>query len=235
MSAVRPVRSPQDLPLITRRGGAWGSIWCAVVVVVLAVLILRAWVPLLNLDEAVLQRIRPWALANPWAVQASRWLYLIGALSVALWVALAAVLVLLARRRWWQALTLGLLAALAPLVTNIIKPLVDRPRPAWGVVLELPPDFSYPSGHATAGIAVYAAAGVALGSLFRSRSWGALVAFPLILLGVAIGLSRMVLGVHYPSDVVGGWFVALSVAGLLGSLFVLPPLRPDEHPARARR
>lgn len=208
---------------MSRRGGAWGAFWAVVVVVGLAVLIERDWAPLVTVDTSVLESVRRWALENDWAVQASLWLGDLGSLRVATWVAIAGVLLLLARRRYWQALTLGLLAALAPLATNLIKPLVARERPIWDVYLANEDTFSYPSGHATCGVAVWIAVGVAIGSLLRSRVAGAFVVFAFSLVGIAIGLSRIVLGVHYPSDVVGGWCVAIAFAGLLGALFVLPP------------
>ncbi len=234
MSGVRPVRSTQDLPLISRRGGAWGGLWAAAVVAALAVLVARDWAPLVTLDTGVLGAVRRWALRNDWAVQGAEWLSLIGTFSVSVWVAVAGVLLLLARRRYWQALTLGLLAALAPWVASLIKPMVARERPIWEVYLASEDTFSYPSGHATAGIAVYVAVGVAVGSLLHNRVAAAWVVLVFGLVGFAIGLARIVLGVHYPSDVVGGWCVAFSIAGLLGALFVLPPYRPEEHPARAR-
>lgn len=215
--------SRQDLPLVSRRGGAWGALWAAVVVVGLGVLIVRDWAPLVDVDRGVLESVRRWALTNDWAVQTSRWLGEMGALRVSTWVAIAGVLLLLAKRRYWQALTLGLLAALAPLVANLIKPLVARERPIWDVKLAVEDTFSYPSGHATCGVAVWIAVGVAIGSLLRHRVAGALVVFVFSLVGIAIGLSRIVLGVHYPSDVVGGWCIAIAFAGLLGALFVLPP------------
>ncbi len=233
-TAPRPVASKQDLPLVTRRGGARGAVAAAAVVAGLAVLIARDWAPLVSFDRGVLEAVRRWALQNDWAVEASRFLADLGSLRVAAWVAVAGVLLLLARRRYWQALTLGLLAALAPWITDLIKPFVARERPIWDVPFALEDTFSYPSGHATGGIAVYVAVGVALGSLLRSRSWGALVALPFVLVGVAIGLSRMVLGVHYPSDVLGGWCVAIAVAGLLGALFVLPAYDAVVPPARLR-
>lgn len=231
---VRPVASQQDLPLITRRGGAWGAFWAVIVVVGLALLISADWGPLVDFDRGVLAAVRRWALQNDWAVQASHVLADLGSLRVAAWVAVAGVLLLLARRRYWQALTLGLLAVLAPLVTNLIKPLVARERPIWDLYLATEDTLSYPSGHATGGIAVYVAVGVAVGSLLRSRVSGAFVVFTFTLLGIAIGLSRMVLGVHFPSDVVGGWSVAIAFAGLLGALFVLPPYDPQMKAARLR-
>ncbi len=233
-TAPRPVTSPQDLPLITRRGGAWGAFWAALVVVALAVLIVRDWAPLVDVDRGVLESVRLWALRNDWVLEPARLLSDLGSFGVAVWVAIAAVLVLLARRRYWQALTLGLLAALAPLVTNLIKPLVARERPIWDVDLATESTFAYPSGHATGGIAVFVAVGVALGSLIANRVLGAFVVFTFSLVGIAIGLSRIVLGVHYPSDVVGGWCVAIAFAGVLGALFVLPRYDPHVKAARLR-
>jgi undecaprenyl-diphosphatase len=94
------------------------------------------------------------------------------------------------------------------------------------VPIETIPSPAFPSGHATGGIAVWLLCGVAIGSLLRDRSLGALVALPFVLLGFAIGLSRLVLGVHWPSDVVGGWMVALAVTCLFCALFVAGSRRP---------
>jgi len=211
---------------VTRRGGAWGAVWAAVVVAALGMLIVRDWAPLVDLDTGVLESVRRWALQNDWAVQTSLWLSDLGSLRVSTWIAVAGVLLLLWRKRYWAALTLGLLAVLAPLAANLIKPLVGRERPVWDVKLAVEGTYSYPSGHAAGGIAVILAVGVAIGSLLRNRVLAAFVVFTFGIVGVSIGLARIVLGVHYPSDVVGGWCVAIAFAGLLGALFVLPPYEP---------
>ncbi len=221
MSARQP--RPNEDPVLDRRGGLIGGLLAATVVLVLAVLVVRAWPPLLRTDQAIDTAIHSWALDNAWAVRAAEVLQTIGSFRVSFWVTAVTTVLLLIARRWWPALTLVVLAAVAPLITDWIKPVVGRARPVWEQNLGSEVTLSYPSGHATAGIAVYAAAGVALASLLRDENLGAVVATAGILLGVAIGLSRLVLGVHWPSDVVGGWCVALAVAGIASALFVLPP------------
>ena len=123
-----------------------------------------------------------------------------------------------------------LLAILAPLAANLVKPVFARPRPTWAQPLGFEESYAYPSGHATCGIAVYAACAVALAALLRNRNLGAVVALLGIVLGLTIGLSRLVLGVHWPSDVVGGWALALAFAGLICALLVLPPPPPARLP-----
>jgi undecaprenyl-diphosphatase len=216
---------PNEDPTLDRRGGLIGGLLAAAVVLVLALLVVRAWPPLLRTDQAISTAIHSWALDNAWAVHTAEVLQTVGGFRVSFWVTVVTTLLLLIARRWWPALTLVVLAAVAPLITDWIKQVVGRARPVWEQNLGSEVTLSYPSGHATAGIAVYAAAGVALASLLRDASLGAVAATAGILLGVAIGLSRLVLGVHWPSDVVGGWCVALAVAGVASALFVLPPPR----------
>jgi len=97
-----------------------------------------------------------------------------------------------------------------------IKIAVDRPRPpirfaAEGIAvhapLGVPPDPSFPSGHAQTafGAATY------LALLFPRRGW------PCLLPALLVGLSRIALGVHYPGDVLAGAVVgsAFAIAGFL--------------------
>jgi undecaprenyl-diphosphatase len=228
-SLARPVTAP-DRPgrqswIIDRRGGwAIGGV-AALVVLGLAVLIVRAWPPLLESDVRIDVAIHAWALDNAWAVRAAEVLQTMGYFPFSFWVVTATTAVLLVGRRWRVAGALVLVAALAPLVANLIKPVVGRSRPLWEQTLGSEVSLSYPSGHATAGIAVYAGCAVALTTLMRSHRWSVVVATAGIAFGIAMGLSRLVLGVHWPSDVVGGWGVALAVAGTVCALLVLPPAR----------
>jgi membrane-associated phospholipid phosphatase len=229
--AERPTPVHREPHLLDRQQALVGAVVCAVTVVVLGVLVTRPWIPLVTLDRRIADALHPWALENRWAVDVSLWLKTAGEFRACTVVVIITTVLLLVFRRWWVALTVVLLGILAPLITDRLKDVFARTRPTWQVVLSVEPTYSYPSGHATAGIAVYAACGVALGSLLRNESLGALVAFVGIAFGIAIGLSRLVLGVHWASDVVGGWCVALAVAGVLTSLLVLPPPR-DPRPAR---
>jgi len=200
----------------------------AAVVVLLGLAIDAAWSPLIRLDAAIEDAVHPWAVRTPWAVDASRFLETIGRFRVSFWVAAVTVVVLLVLRRWRLAAGVALLAALAPLVTDWIKVVVGRARPVWEDPLGAEPTFSYPSGHATGGLAVYAGCGLALALVLRSPRWAWAVAVVSTVLGLSIGVSRVVLGLHWPSDVVGGWCVALAVAGVLVALLhPRPPAAPD--------
>lgn len=103
------------------------------------------------------------------------------------------------------------LAALAigALITNVaLKNIIARIRPyevVEGLKLLIEPqsDFSFPSGHTCASI------GAALAMYpFLERKWG----IPLVILAVLISLSRLYVGVHYPTDVLGGAVVGAFAA-----------------------
>jgi len=121
-----------------------------------------------------------------------------------IWVPLAVALVL--GWRWWRRRDVG--AAVSTLVAmalantlsaEVIKPLVARPRPCHvRTDLDLPNPCgvgkSFPSAHASNAFAVAVAAA-------PTTPYGWAVLMPLAFL---VGLSRVVLGVHYPSDVLAG-------------------------------
>jgi len=224
VTAVQPAAAERRWP--TRRVGWVGAGAAASVVLVLAVLIVRGWPPLLRFDESMDDTIHSWTLVTPWAVRGSEILQAAGSFAACVLVVAATTILLVLAHRWRAALALVAVASLAPFVTSLLEPVVGRARPVWEHSLGSEATLSYPSGHATAGIAVYAACGVALASLMRSRAWGLGVALAFGAFGafgVAMGLSRLVLGVHWSSDVLGGFCVALTVAGTAGALLVLPP------------
>ena len=123
-------------------------------------------------------------------------------------------------RRAWPELVVLVLGTVAILWgTDLIKDAVARPRPAGGLVDAK--GYAYPSGHAAHSI-VYA--WIALTIAIRLRpgmSRGTALVVAGLLLAVAVGLSRVYLGVHYMSDVSGGWALGVAIYALLSAIVVV--------------
>lgn len=94
-----------------------------------------------------------------------------------------------------------------------------RARPDAGSAIELPQSLSYPSGHALAGVAVFGLMGLIAGAHVRTRPIRATAVAAGFGLGIASGASRVVLNVHYLTDVLAGWCYGL--AWLAASLLVV--------------
>ena len=97
--------------------------------------------------------------------------------------------------------------------SGIMKVVVARPRPE--VVRQAPGSWSFPSGHTMSATGF----AVALVIVFWPTRWRWPVLIAATLYAVGIGLSRVYLTVHYPSDVLGGWALSLAVVGLVWLLF----------------
>ncbi len=120
-------------------------------------------------------------------------------------------LALLARRRWHAAAFFALAVGGAAGLNVVAKLVFQRARPALWPSLVTETDYGFPSGHAMGSLAVVAA----LVLLLRGTRWR----WPLLAIGgafvAAVGLSRVYLGVHYPSDILAGWCASLAwVAGV---------------------
>ncbi len=102
------------------------------------------------------------------------------------------------------------------LIMNLVKLVVDRPRPDVRRLTGFSGS-SFPSGHATAAAAVFAAVALLLGRR-RSRPTKAVLAGAAAAIAVAVASSRVLLGVHWFTDVLAGlalgwaWFAVSSIA-----------------------
>lgn len=186
-----------------------------------------------RVDEWVLRSLRtPGNLAVPigpaWLPSATRNLTALGSVPVLLLIVLA-VAGFLALARLWLTLALVLGASGGGFLLMLaLKRAFDRPRPTVVPPLMLETTASFPSGHAMMSAVVYLTLGTLLAQLcprWRERIYVVTVAG---VLTVLVGLTRLYLGVHYPTDVLGGWSVGLAWA--LASGLVARTLR-----ARSRR
>jgi len=146
------------------------------------------------------------------------------------------VVVLAVRGRFKQAVYL-VLAASGPVLLNWgLKLLFQRARPGSAVLYLVtePSSFSFPSGHAMSSAGVLAGVAVLVQTLGWPRAWSHLLAALCLLLAVGVGASRVYLGVHFASDVLGGQLAAAAwVSALTGWFYprLLPGERVEPEPA----
>jgi undecaprenyl-diphosphatase len=181
-----------------------------------ALAVLYSHEPLATIDGDVAERVAEdlprWI---EWAARPLSWLG--GWIGLTL-LGIAATVLLLRERAWLDlGFFLGAYVGSQLVVVLILKDWFGRPRPD-GSAIPLPDSYSFPSGHATAGAASLGALTVLVSERVpshRARVWVWTLA---AVLGVAIGLSRIALGVHYVTDVLAGW--CLGVAWLAACLLV---------------
>ena len=92
------------------------------------------------------------------------------------------------------------------IISTVLKNIFDRPRPDLTGIVRIY-TASFPSGHATASAVVYLTIGALLAASVARWSHKAFYLGVAIFLTLIVGLSRMYLGVHYPSDVLAGWLI----------------------------
>ena len=114
--------------------------------------------------------------------------------------ALTALILRLVLHRWREALFLCAAVTAQALVFFFATLIIDRSRPDVPKMDESPPTSSFPSGHTSAAVALYAGLALVLALLAR-RTWLKALAWTLLLIPVAVALSRMYRGMHHPSDV----------------------------------
>jgi undecaprenyl-diphosphatase len=122
-----------------------------------------------------------------------------------------AISVLLVRERAWLDLAfLGATFAGTQVLVAVLKHWLDRPRPDAGSAVELPSSAAFPSGHATSGAASLGAAAVLVAERLPSRRARVWLWSLVVVGGLAVGVSRIVLNVHFVTDVLAGWCLGLA-------------------------
>jgi undecaprenyl-diphosphatase len=105
------------------------------------------------------------------------------------------------------------------LLSNLLKLTFERPRPDLVPHAVRVFTTSFPSGHATLSTITYLTLGALLASLHDSQRFKVYFLSLAILLTVAVGISRMYLGVHYPTDVPAGWCIGAAWAAFCWTIF----------------
>ena len=170
-------------------------------------------------DQTVLLALRnPADLSDPigpaWLEEAARDITSLGSYVVLGFVLCAVLAYLVMTQKRAAALWISASVGGGVVLSNALKFAFERPRPE--IVPHAVRVFtsSFPSGHATLAAVSYLTLGALLASLHSSRQLKLYFISVAIFLTVAIGLSRLYLGVHYPTDVLAGWCVGAAWAAL---------------------
>ncbi|HEX2087005.1 MAG TPA: phosphatase PAP2 family protein [Solirubrobacteraceae bacterium] len=142
---------------------------------------------------------------------AARELTALGGTDAILGLTAASTAVLVLRRRRREALALVGAVAATEAAVAVVKHVVVRPRPPAADALVHAAGYSFPSGHAAASLALFAGLALVAARGRSAPARTAIVAAAAVLV-LAIGLTRVYLGAHYPTDVVAGWLLAAALA-----------------------
>jgi undecaprenyl-diphosphatase len=192
----------------------------AIVFAVLLLLVRLQWPPLESVDHGAAEHLNNAVAAHSAVVAVVKAITWLGSDGV-LWVVIGSCALLLAiRRRWRLAGYLLVTGAGALALDPILKSLVGRLRPVVAHPIAHGGGDSFPSGHSLGSIVCYGAVLLVFLPGVRRR-WRRTVTALIVALVAAIGISRLLLGVHYISDVLGGWALGVTWLGLTTAAFEL--------------
>jgi undecaprenyl-diphosphatase len=164
-------------------------------------------------------------LGPPWLEEAVRDITGLGSMAVLVLVTAAAIAYLLLVARGREALLVVIAVGVGQILSSLLKLGIDRPRPDLVPHLVEVQTLSFPSGHAMMSAVTYLTLGSMLAGIVPGRATKFYVLGVAVLITLMVGVSRIYLGVHWPSDVLAGWcagFAWAMLCWLVARRFIRP-------------
>lgn len=175
----------------------------------------------LAVDVKILELINQ--LSAPWLDSFFTFATHLGDVIAVAAVGLAACAVLFKKRQHRSVVLLVASVLGAVIISHSLKLLFARPRPELWEALVNVTTFSFPSGHAIASSAL----ALTLAYISWATKWRVAAVITGVVYAFLVGLSRLYLGVHYPSDVVAGWLVSTAWVLIVVGVFHLWSVRKN--------
>jgi undecaprenyl-diphosphatase len=172
-----------------------------------------------RLDERILCALRDpnnsaVPIGPPWAGEVGRDLTALGGVAVLVLVTASVAGYLILCRKYHALILLLLTIGGGLLISTLLKGYFDRPRPSVVPHLSYVSSSSFPSGHSLLAAVVYLTLGTLLARLVARVRLKLYFLSVALVLTCLVGMSRVYLGVHYPTDVLAGWAAGLAWAVL---------------------
>ena len=196
-------------------GVPWKPFLLALATLATLTLYILAWAfPTFPGDEGALMRFQ--ALRSGWLDDTAIWFANLGLISVFMPAAAALMgCLVLARRYADTAMVFGGLAVIG--IGHGLKIIVDRPRPEYQIIDPMQSGLSFPSGHSLLAVILGGVLVYLVGLWVKPLLLRRVIQAGLIVAVIGMGASRVYLGVHWPSDVIGSYVLgAMALVGLVG-------------------
>jgi len=169
-------------------------------------------------------------LGPPWLEEAVRDFTALGGVAVLTLITLAVIGFLLVARSPRAAIAVAAAVSGGMLISSLLKLSFDRPRPDLVPHGPIVYTSSFPSGHSMMAAAVYLTLGTMVARVLPDMRMRAYVISVSIAVSILVGLSRVYLGVHWPTDVLAGWVLGASWALICGVLMWRLQLKRQVEP-----
>lgn len=208
------------------------AVGAGLLALVLLLIVVPGGAPPTSLDQWVFDLTADWTQQAPWAVETAASIGVLTDVAASSLLGVVTTVLLLARRLWVFAAFVAACGIAGVATVVVLKAAVGRSRPpgaeqyvAGGL------DRSFPSGHAGVGVYLYGAIALLLVivAMRSQRRAGAWLGVALFSFGIVIGLSRIVIGVHWATDVLAGWSLA-SLIVLVATIAIVPQRRITASP-----